>query len=110
LLGKKQKTKIKVCLKMIAFGMGNTLLTLVNKYYKYDGKQEMQDKGLTIGGYKSSWLTDLVIAFVLKNTANIFDEAIFERIYRDNGLVILDGVKLNAEVGEWLNFFQKESE
>jgi hypothetical protein len=35
---------------MIAFGMGNTLLTFVDKYYKYDSKIEIQDKGLTIGG------------------------------------------------------------
>jgi hypothetical protein len=33
-LGKKQKAKTKVCLEMIAFGMGNTLLTLVDKYYE----------------------------------------------------------------------------
>jgi hypothetical protein len=39
---------------MIAFGMGNTLLTFVDKYYKYDGEQDIQDKGLMIGGYESA--------------------------------------------------------
>jgi hypothetical protein len=34
-LGEKEKDKIKVCLKMIAFGMGNTLLTFVNKHYEW---------------------------------------------------------------------------
>jgi hypothetical protein len=34
LLGEKEKEKIKVCLRMIAFGMGNTLLTFVDQYYK----------------------------------------------------------------------------
>jgi hypothetical protein len=68
----------------------------------------MQDKGLPIGGYKSAWLADLVTAFVLENTTELFDETVYDRIYRDDGLVILDGVKLNAEVSEWLNTFQKE--
>jgi hypothetical protein len=63
---------------------------------------------LTIGGYESAWLADLVAAFVLENTAELFDETIYDRIYRDDGLVILDGVKSNAEVGEWLNSFQKK--
>jgi hypothetical protein len=37
-LGEKQKAKIKVCLEMIAFGMGNTLLTFADKYYEYNGE------------------------------------------------------------------------
>jgi hypothetical protein len=57
---------------MIAFGMGNTLLMFVNKYYKYNGKQEIQDKGLHISGYKSAWLADLVTSFILEITANLW--------------------------------------
>jgi hypothetical protein len=49
-MGEKDKATINECLKMIAFGMGNTLLTFVDKYYAYDGEREIQDKGLTIGG------------------------------------------------------------
>jgi hypothetical protein len=29
---------------MIAFGMGNTLLAFIDKYYKYDSEREIQDK------------------------------------------------------------------
>jgi hypothetical protein len=55
LLGGKQKATIKVCLKMIEFGMGNTLLTFVNKYYEYyNSKCDIRDKGFTIGGYESA--------------------------------------------------------
>jgi hypothetical protein len=39
---------------MIAFGMEIILLTLVNKYYEYDGKHDIRDKELTIGGYESA--------------------------------------------------------
>jgi hypothetical protein len=55
---------------------------------------------LTIGGYKSAWLTDLVAAFILENTTKLFDETGYDGIYRDDGLVILDGVKENTKVGE----------
>jgi hypothetical protein len=93
---------------MIAFGMGNTLLTFVDKYYEYDGERDIMDKGLTIGGYESAWLADLVAAFVLENTTELFDEAIYDGIYRDDGLVIMNGLKSNQEIGEWLNSFQSK--
>jgi hypothetical protein len=67
-LGEKEKKKIKVCPKMITFGMGNTLLTFVDKYYEHDSKHDIRDKGLTIGSYESAWLADLVTAFILENT------------------------------------------
>jgi hypothetical protein len=38
-LGEKQKAMIKVCFEMIAFGMGNTFLTFVNKHYEYNSKR-----------------------------------------------------------------------
>jgi hypothetical protein len=87
LLGEKQKAKIKACLKMIAFGMGNTLLIFIDKYYEYDGEHKI--KGVTMGGYESAWLADLVItAFVLENTVNLFNETISGGIYRDSSLVV----------------------
>jgi hypothetical protein len=105
-LGEKEKATIKECLKMVAFGMGNTLLTFVDKYYEYDGEREIQDKGLTIGGYELAWLANLVAAFVLENCEDFFEDTIYDGIYRDDGLVIMDGQKTNAEIGEWLNTFQ----
>jgi hypothetical protein len=70
---------------MIAFRMGNTLLMFVDKYYKYNGEQEIQDKWLTIGGCESAWLADLVTAFILENTAELFEETVYDGIYRDDG-------------------------
>jgi hypothetical protein len=87
---------------MIAFGMGNTLLTFVNKYYEYDGKHGIRDKGLTIGGYKSACLADLVATFILENTTKLFNKTVYDEIYREDGLVIMDGLKSNNDIGEWL--------
>jgi hypothetical protein len=63
---------------------------------------------VTIGGYESAWLADLVAAFVLENTTKLFDKAIYDGIYRDDGLVIMTGLKSNKEIGEWLSSFQKK--
>jgi hypothetical protein len=41
-------------------------------------KTSMTSKGLPIGGYGSAWLADLVAAFVLKNTAQFFNEAVYD--------------------------------
>ena len=93
---------------MIAFGMGNSLLTFVDKYYEYDGKREIQDKGLTMGGYELAWLADLVAAFILENSKDLFlDDAIYDRIYRDDGVVVMNGIKMNADMDECLKTFQE---
>jgi hypothetical protein len=66
-LRRETEGKIKECLKMITFEMGNTLLTFIGKYYEYDNEWEIRDKGLTINGYVSAWLADLVAAFMLES-------------------------------------------
>jgi hypothetical protein len=64
---------------------------------------------LTIGSPKSAWLADLVAAFVLENTTTeLFNETVYDGIYRNNRLVILNGVKTNNEIGKGLSSFQKE--
>ena len=97
----KEKAKIKECFKMIALGMGNTLLTFIDK------EREIQDKGLTIGGYKLAWLANLVAAFVLENCKDLFEDAVYNGIYRDDGLVIMEGQKTKADIGKWLETFQR---
>jgi hypothetical protein len=71
--------------------MGSTLITFEDKYFEYDGDRDVNDKGLTIGGYESAWLADLVTAFVLESTAQFFNEAVYDGIYIDDGLVVFKG-------------------
>jgi hypothetical protein len=59
-LSEEDQMKIEECLDMIKFGMSSTLLTIVDKYYEYDGDKDPEEKGPTIGGYESAWLADLV--------------------------------------------------
>jgi hypothetical protein len=50
----KSRLMIKEGLHLIHFGMGNCFLTFGDKYYEYDSNKDVQDKGLTIGGYEST--------------------------------------------------------
>ena len=67
-LSVKEKETINHCLDMIKFGMCNTLISFEDQYYEYDGGKDPEEKGLTIGGYESAWLADLVGAYILANT------------------------------------------
>jgi hypothetical protein len=72
-----------------------------DKYFEYDGEKYFLDKGLTIGGYESAWLADLVAAYVLEKTKHLFLGTVFYGIYRDDGLVIFLGILLKAEIALW---------
>ena len=50
-LSKSQQSTVKLCLKIVAFGMSSTLLTSEEKYFEY-GEKGITTKGLAIGGYK----------------------------------------------------------
>ena len=59
------------CLEMIKFGMANTLVTFQGQYWEYGGKCDVEEKGLTIGGFESAWLADLVAAYILENAVDL---------------------------------------
>ena len=101
------KSAINQCLKMIEFSMSSTFLTFIDKYYEYDGHVQVSDRGLTIGGYESAWLADLVMSFILDNTEHLFDDTIYNGCYRDDGICIFKGNKTKAELIEWRNLFQE---
>jgi hypothetical protein len=98
--------RIETCLEMIKFGMGNTLLTFVDKYYEYGGNLDIEDRGLTIGGYESAWLTDLCMAYIMDNSRDILDDLIYDGIYRDDGIAVFKGSKTTGEIANWLSTFQ----
>ena len=59
-----EKEKIAKCLRLIKFGMSNTVLTFDGRYFKYQGApKDPSQCGLTIGGYESAWLASSVISF-----------------------------------------------
>lgn len=70
----KDKDKRKDCLQMIKFGMSNTLVSFRDKFFEYGGDEKEDERGLSIGGYESAWLTDLVASYILEETKHMFIE------------------------------------
>jgi hypothetical protein len=87
--------------------MSTTLIQFCGVYYLYDGDKEIENKGLTIGGYKSAWLADLAMAFLLETMdQNVIDETKYFGIYGDDGIAIFPGVWTQTEIADWLLTFQ----
>jgi hypothetical protein len=100
--------KVNKCLELIIkFGMNTTLIQFCRVYYLYDDDKEIEDKGLTIGGYESACLADLAMAFLLEMMdQDVLDETKFFGIYRDDGLAVFPRVWMQADVEHWLSTFQ----
>jgi hypothetical protein len=106
-LSERDMDTVNECLELIRFGMENTLLTSQDQYYIYDGDQSLDEKGLTIGGYESGWLADLVAAYILVEVdEELFSDATFFGMFRDEGLVVFNSKKTKTQLHTWLNDFQ----
>jgi hypothetical protein len=100
--------KINKCLDLIKFGMNTTLIQFCGVYYLYDGDKEVEDRGLTIGGYESAWLADLGMAFLLETiNQKVLDETRYFGIYHDDRIAVFPGTWTQTEVEDWLLAFQR---
>ena len=54
----------------------------MGQYYEYGGSVDVEQKGLTIGGYESAFFADLVAAWILENSVPLVLETMFDRLYR----------------------------
>ena len=86
--------------------MSSTLLTFMDEYYEYDGDLDPEEKGLTIGGYESAWLADLVGAFVLEKTKKSFKNTRYHGLYRDDGFAVFKSNLSFEEICNWREDFQ----
>ena len=105
-LSLEDKEKIETCLEMAKFGMGNTLLTFIDKYYEYGGEEDVEERGLMIEGYELVWLADLIASYILENMKKHFQETHLKGIYRNDGIVIFKGILKEGNIGDWLKGFQ----
>ena len=100
---------INLCLDLIYFGMTNTLIAFKDEYYLYDGDLKPEERGLTIGGYESAWLADLVMSFLLEATYDsIHDPMHYFGMYRDDGLAVFKGQLSTKQIQDWLQAFQTD--
>ena len=107
-LSNEDKDTIAKCLKLIKFGMSNTLLTFQGRYYEYRGmSHDSTQCGLTIGGYESAWLADLVASFIFVQTDDLFQSTCrYSGIYRDDGIAIFNGLWKDEDITRWFQTFQ----
>jgi hypothetical protein len=87
--------------------------SILRSLHLYDGDKEVEDRGLTIGGYESAWLADLAMAFLLTLTLiletidqKVLDETKYFGIYCDDGIAVFPGTWTQTGVEDWLSAFQ----
>ena len=95
------KKTINLCLEFIHFGMSSTPISFGGEYYEYN-EEEKEEQGLSIVGYESDFLADLVASYLFEKSKVNFRPKIYQRIYRDDGLVFFKGKKKASDIKDWL--------
>ena len=80
------KKTIQFCLEIIRFGMSSTLIYFDGKYYEYH-VEENKEQGLSIGGYESDLLANLVASYLFNKFKNHLIRKIYHVIYSNDGTV-----------------------
>ena len=87
--------------------MAHTIVQFDGYYYMVDGNEDEDNRGLTIGGYESAWLADLVMSYFLaKMQPDVWNDIEYFGIYRDDGIAIGKGNWSPSRIGDWLKQFQ----
>ena len=55
----RDKELVTKCLDMVKFGMANTIVHFQGQYWEYGGAVDVYEKGLTIGGFESTFFCRL---------------------------------------------------
>jgi hypothetical protein len=63
-----QQEKVKRCLDILKFSMGNTIVSFRKKYDKYGVDPNHDRRSLTIGGFESAFLADLEATYIFKSS------------------------------------------
>jgi hypothetical protein len=102
---------IRTCLELLKFSMSNTLIDFDGEYYEYDGDLSLIERGLTIGGFESAYLADLVMAYILEvmehEDPELFEVVSYMKMYRDDGWTAFNKKMQLQEVVDWLAKFQR---
>ena len=86
--------------------MSSTLISSDGYYYKYHGG-EREEQGLSISGYESAFLANLVSSYLFEKSKANFHPTTYHGIYIYDILVVFTGKKSAIEVKYWLEDFQK---
>jgi hypothetical protein len=81
--------KIHPCLDILKFGMGNTIVTFLDKYYEYGVDPDPDRRGLTIGGFESAFLANLEVMYLFDNLHHLMEEHVqFIGTYHGDEIIV----------------------
>ena len=77
------------------------------KHCEHDSNDNITEKGLTIRGFESGWLSDLAMVFLLLNTLEMIEETTEHfGMHRDDELAVFRGNLQQSDAAKWLERFQ----
>jgi hypothetical protein len=89
--------------------MGNTIVSFLDKYYKYGVDPDPDKRGLNIGGFESAFLADLEASYIFDKLRFIWERHVrFLGTYRNDKIIVFNGPKWNERLLNWLATFQRE--
>ncbi len=89
--------------------MGDTIVSFLDKDFKYGVDPDPNKRGLTIREFESAFLANLEASYILIKLRYILERHIrFSCTYRDDEIVAFNGQKLNNWLLNWLATFQQE--
>jgi hypothetical protein len=98
-----QQEKVKQCLEILKFSMGNTIVSFKEKYYEYRVNPDHNRHGLTIGGFESASLADLEATYIFEKLHYLLEQhAKLIGTYRNNKIIMFRGYKSNKWLQIWL--------
>jgi len=66
---------------MLKFSMENTLLTFQDKYYECGIQEDPMEWCLTIGWYDSTWLANIVAAYILEKASSHSEDTVYVDVF-----------------------------
>ncbi len=104
-----QQEKVKRCLEILKFSMGNTIVSFREKYYEYGVDPDPGHHGFTIGRFESAFQADLEATYIFEKLYHLLEQHIqFIGTYCNNKIIVFRGNKSNKWLQNWLAIFQKE--
>ena len=95
-------------LEILARSIQSTVFCFRDWYYLYTGGEDnVDDRGLTIGGCASAFLADLVISWLFYRVEDWMSPSFIMRgMYRDDAFLVFKDCLSRREKGSWLFKFQ----
>ena len=87
---------------MLKFNMSNCLINFGPEYFQYGKEKDPLKRVLTIGGFDSAWLADLVACYILEETEPTWENKFaYFKIYRDGGCALARNKTVRRLNSQW---------